>query len=146
MKTLNLFLIMLITSSAFFKCTTEDDLSRKDEKIEMLTRAPWVADNVSNDADGDLTFQYTNFVIAFVRNGDGSFDGDYYLSEGGHAFPEPYGKWKFSDDLDELIFSTGREMGADLSEDNLTLTFYLAPVDGRVKGLSGDFTFRLKRN
>ena len=74
-----------------------------------------------------------------------NYDGDYYVAGGGRAFPELVGQWKFNDELTRLIFANGREMDMVLSDTTLTLTFDVAPEGGRVKGVSGRFTFTLKK-
>src|SRR5690349_6195041 len=87
MKSLKLVTILILVSAAFSQCS-KDDPSAKSRKISILTSDVWITESVINSADGDLTFQYTNFEIAFVKNGDAGFDGDYYLADGGTAFPE----------------------------------------------------------
>jgi hypothetical protein len=136
--------IILIFASVLIQCSSSSDPDAKEEKIKWLTHDAWVAENVSSD-EGDLTFQYTDFVIIFMRNPNDTFDGDYYSTGGGHAFSELIGRWKFNDDLSKLLLDGGKEIRIIASKEKLTMNFFVAPSGGRVSGLSGNFTFVLKR-
>lgn len=144
MKSTTLLFALLLLG--FVQCSKDNDPDPKTRKIGMLTDISWVTDNVQNSSDGDLTSQYSDFAIVFVSNDDGTFDGDYYLTGGGTAFPELTGKWKFNDDLTTIILATGREMEVTLTEDTLTLAFDIVSSGGRGAGLSGHFTFTLRKN
>jgi hypothetical protein len=146
MRLMRLVVLLLVLMTGYVQCSKDHDPDPRDKKIGMLTAIAWVTDNVQNSSDGDLTFQYTNFTIVFVSNDDETFDGDYYLTGGGTAFSELAGKWKFNDDLTKIILATGREMDVTLTDDSLTLSFDIPSSEGRSAGLSGHFTFNLKKN
>jgi hypothetical protein len=144
MKTPKL-LLALLALFGYNQCAEDHHVTLKESQIRMLTSNVWIPALVENSSDGDLTFQYTDFAIAFIKSDKQGFDGDYYLSGGGNAFKELFGKWRFNDDLTKLVLQNGREMDLELSSNALTLSFYQAPVNGRVQGLSGVFTFHLKK-
>jgi hypothetical protein len=137
-------LITLIAIAFTFLQCSKDDSGVKEEKINMLTSGAWVPGSVINSEDGDLTSEYRDFTIIFLKTSDSLFDGDYYVSQGGRAFPESHGSWKFGSDLSALHFSDGREVELEVSNESLTLELNITPSGGRVKGLSGGFTFNLK--
>lgn len=145
MKSIKFILTLFVASTVIFQCSKDNEPSLKSQKIKLLASDVWVTESVLNSEDGDLTFQYTDFTIAFVKNGDAGFDGDYYLTGGGHAFPELTGKWKFSKDVTKLVLQNGREMGIMLTAGSLTLTFHMDASGGRTRGLGGDFIFNLKK-
>jgi hypothetical protein len=99
---------------------------------------------VTHGTDGDLSEQYADFVIGFSKTTASGFDGTFVVSNGGYAFPEDAGNWKFNDALTAIIIDSGRELEFELSKDNLILDFTVAPSGGRVDGISGQFTFELQ--
>jgi len=144
MKSIKFTAIFILLAASFSQCS-KDDPSAKSRKISILTSDVWITESVTNSADGDITFQYTDFAIAFVKDGEAGFDGEYYLTGGGIAFPELTGKWKFNKNLNQLILQNGREMDIVVSSNALELSFHIEPSGGRIRGLSGDFIFKLKK-
>jgi hypothetical protein len=136
--------ITVLATCLIFSCDKENEVSPREQKLELLTADAWITTQVLN-IDGDLTATYKNFSIAFLRKHGPDFEGDYYIANGGRAFKETMGEWKFNDDLTKIILSSGAEIEFTLTEDSLVLKFFVAPVNGRVEGLSGNFTFILKR-
>jgi len=141
-KILNLLAVALVFQFAACK---DDELSAHDQIVSDLTSGPWVAESVDHSTDGDLLFQYEEFSMVFAKTASNSYDGEYYVANGGHAFPNAYGKWSLSDDLSAIIFDDGREHEFSFNDGRLTLDFVVPPpTGGRVEGLSGHFTFVLK--
>ena len=141
----NLFNVAaLLIVISFGACKDDDgELNAHDKKVNMLTANSW-GDATVTHADGDLSGQYEDFVIVFSKNSSGGFDGTYVIAEGGYAFPETSGQWKFNDDLTQIILDAGKEMDFELSEGDLTLDFTVTAGGGRAAGLSGHFIFDLK--
>src|SRR5688572_25723090 len=79
---------------------SEESMSEKDQAKNTLTTKAWGDPSVMHASDGDLSAAYEDFTIAFTSNdsGDG-YQGAYVVANGGHAFSDASGKWKFSDDL-----------------------------------------------
>jgi hypothetical protein len=138
----SLLLILAVVGSA---CSDDNSFDPEKQQTKWLTSDVWVVDRVENDADGDLTFQYPNFAIAFVDTDDNAFSGEYYVTGGGKIFLEGFGKWRFSDDQQKIILQNGREMEVVLSRTLLTLSFFADVSSGRTDGVSGNFTFKLKK-
>jgi hypothetical protein len=124
-------------------CKDDNEKSERDLKTDMLTTS-WGDAQVMHTPGGDLSGQYTNFMIVFTDNGSGDFDGTYIISYGGYAFSETTGKWKFNDALNQIILDSGKEMDMQLDENYLQLDFITASSGGKVKGLSGHFVFDLQ--
>jgi hypothetical protein len=122
----------------------DNEVSPKSQEVNLLTASPWSHSTVIHATDGDLSEQYRNFVISFTNAPSSPFEGNFVVSNGGHAFPETTGKWKLNDDLTLIIFDSGRELNYDIDNNTLHLDFTVAPIGGRVAGLSGHFTFELK--
>jgi len=121
----------------------DDDPSAKNVKTDMLTATPWAHAQVAH-ADGDLSSQYENFVISFTKNPSNGFDGMFVISNGGNAFPEDGGHWKFNANLDQIILDSGKEMDFVLAAGHLELDFFETNPGGRIDGLSGHFVFNLQ--
>ena len=140
LKILTGLLIILQLSS----CSEDNGKSKREVKADMLTEAPWGHAQVTHSPDGDLSSQYTNFMIVFsVAKADG-FDGNYIISNGGYAFSETIGKWKFNDALDQIILDSGKPMDIQLDADYLQLDFVTTSAGGKMIGLSGHFVFDLQ--
>ena len=125
-------------------CNDDNELSKKEQYIEMLTTTSWAHAVVTHGTDGDLSDQYADFIIAFSKTSSTGYDGTFIVSNGGYAFPENAGKWKFNDNLTTITLDSGRELEFELSKTNLMLDFTVAPSGGRVEGISGQFTFELQ--
>jgi hypothetical protein len=104
----------------------------------------WGAPQVIHGIDGDLSDQYSDFAITFTQNPSDGYEGIFVVANGGYAFEEITGNWKFNDDLSEIILDSGKEMEFKLEENSLTLDFIVTNSGGRSNGLSGHFTFHLK--
>jgi hypothetical protein len=125
-------------------CDDNNEVNPQSQEVDLLTASPWSHSIVIHATDGDLSDQYKNFVISFTKDPDSSFEGTFIVSNGGHAFPETTGKWRFNDDLTLIIFDSGRELQYGIDNNTLHLDFTVAPIGGRIAGLSGHFTFELK--
>jgi len=136
-------IIVLLTLLQASGCH-ENEMSEKGKDVKLLTETPWSHSVVTHATDGDLSDQYESFAIAFTKNPADGFEGTFVISNGGYAFPENSGKWKFNDDLDRIIFDSGRELSYQLVEGILSLDFTVSAPGGRVSGLSGHFVFELK--
>lgn len=140
----NLFNIAaLLIVISFGACNNDDEPNAHDAKVNTLTANSW-GDATVTHADGNLSSQYDNFVIVFSGNSSDGFDGTFVIANGGYAFSETSGKWKFSEDLSQIIFDSGKEMEFELSENSLQLDFTVTSAGGRAAGLSGHFVFDLK--
>ena len=126
-----------------FACD-DDNVNPKSQDVQLITATPWSHALVTHSTDGDLSDQYENFVISFSKKSEDGYEGTYIISNGGHAFPENTGKWKFHDDLDRIVFDSGRQIQYDVSEDTLHLDFTVSAPGGRTNGLTGHFVFDLK--
>ena len=137
---LKLSALILLLATA---CKDDDEPSAKDVKLNMLTVSPWAHAQVTH-ADGDLSSQYTEFVISFSKNSSNGYDGMYVISNGGYAFTEDGGHWKFNANLDQIILDSGKVMDFVLEENHLQLDFNVANPGGRIEGVSGHFVFDLQ--
>jgi hypothetical protein len=121
----------------------DDKEGGMDANTKMLTAAPWGDAQVTH-ADGDLSDQYTDFAIVFTSGASDGFDGTFLISNGGYAFSEDAGKWKFNDDFSQIIFDSEKVIDIQLDEDHLQLDFTAPASGGKVTGLSGHFVFDLQ--
>jgi hypothetical protein len=137
-KILTLIALVVLFQLSACKDDTQE-VSSHDQNVDMLTANPTVT-----HPDGDLSDQYENFVIIFTKKSAGGFDGDFLVANGGYAFPESLGSWKFNEDLTKIILDSGRELDVALSATHLNLDFIVTPEGGRIDGLSGHFTFDLQ--
>ena len=112
-------------------------------QTKMLTKEPWAHAQVTH-SDGDLSSQYENFIIIFSDKTSGVFNGTYIISNGGNAFTETTGHWKFNDDKSKIILDSGKEMDFVLDNEHLELDFVVPAPGGKVAGLSGHFAFSLQ--
>lgn len=135
------FLIALVVLAS---CKDDNNgPSKEGVATEMLTANSWSHAQVTH-SDGDLSDQYTDFVILFTDNSSGDFDGTFAISNGGNAFSESAGYWSFNDDMTKIIFGSGKEIDFTLDENHLQLDFTTASSGGKVAGLSGHFIFDLQ--
>lgn len=133
-------LIILLALIQLGACSDDGD---GNTQTKMLTKEPWAHAQVTH-SDGDLSNQYTNFVIVFTNNPSGGFNGTYIISNGGYAFSETSGMWKFNNDKSKIILDSGKEMDFVLDNEHLELDFVVAAPGGKVAGLSGHFAFSLQ--
>lgn len=128
----------------FTACKEDSDPSAREKTINKLTASAWIADQVTHSTDGDLTFQYEDFSMLLSKSNANNYDGEFYIANGGNAFPEAMGKWRVNDDQTTIILDNGREIDFEFTENTLTLDFVVEPTEsGRANGLSGHFTFTL---
>jgi hypothetical protein len=120
----------------------KDDPSATEVKTKMLTATTWGHAQVTH-TDGDLSNQYANFAIAFTKSASDGFDGTFIISGGGYAFSETTGRWRFSDNVQQIIFDSGKQIDIELTKANLKLDFTVPLAGGKVKGVSGHFVFEL---
>lgn len=135
--------IVLLMALQLTSCKDEQGEDERSEQIEMLTATTWANAQVLHD-DGDLSDQYTNFAIVFTSNPSNGFDGGFVISNGGYAFAENSGLWKFNDDFSMIILDSEKEMVVELSKEHLQLEFSVAVEAGKLYGTSGNFTFDLQ--
>ena len=121
----------------------DDDANPKSQELRLLTASPWSHALVTHPTDGDLSDQYETFAISFSKNVEDGYDGTFIISNGGYAFPENTGKWRFNDSFDQIILDSGRELNYQLDESTLQLDFNVDAPGGRISGLSGHFVFDL---
>lgn len=136
--------ILLLLTIQLAACSSDGGSDGMDAKTKMLTAAPWGNAQVTHSPDGDLSDQYTDFAIMFTANSSDGFDGTFVVSNGGYAFSENAGRWRFNDDFTKIIFDSEKEMDIELSENHLQLDFIVAPAGGKVAGISGHFVFDLQ--
>jgi hypothetical protein len=137
----NILKITILLALIQLGACSDDKDSGQDAQTKMLTAEPWSHAQVTH-SDGDLSAQYEDFVIVFTSNSANGFDGTFIVSNGGYAFAETSGQWKFDDS--KIILDSGKEMEFELTENSLQLDFTVAPSGGRVAGVSGHFTFDLR--
>lgn len=121
----------------------DDKGGEQSAQTKMLTAEPWAHPQVTH-SDGDLSSQYANFVIVFTSHASDGFNGTYLISNGGYAFTETSGKWKFNNDKSKIVLDSGKEMDFVLDEEHLELDFVVPAPGGKVAGLSGHFAFSLQ--
>ena len=139
-----LTLTTLIVLAQMFACN-DDNENPNSQDLRMITATPWSHASVIHSTDGDLSDQYENFAISFTKKAENGFEGTFIISNGGYAFTENTGKWKFHDDFDnKIVFDSGRQIQFDVEENTLHLDLNVAPPGGRINGLSGHFVFDLK--
>jgi len=134
---------MLAIVSLLVSCD-DDSANFKSQDLRFLTATPWSHAVVRHATDGDLSDQYETFAISFSKNVENGYDGTFVISNGGYAFSENTGKWKFNDDLNKIIFDSGREIQYEVDQSTLHLDLNVDAPGGRVNGLSGHFVFDLK--
>lgn len=123
-------------------CKSDNAESALEKNTKALTATAWTNPTVTNTPDGDLSDSYNNFVVLFTQQASGTYHGTFVISNGGYAFEENTGKWKFSDDLKQIVFDSGKTMNVTVDDKHLHLDFTVAPpTGGRTDGLSGNFVF-----
>lgn len=139
-RILNLLLLTVLIGLGACK---DDEPNKQDIMTDILTANVWGDATVTHEVDGDLSFQYEDFAIQFTKQAANGYNGSFLVSNGGSAFPDVTGKWKFNSELTKIIFDTGKEMDFTLTESKLTLEFTVSAMGGRVSGLDGHFIFEL---
>jgi hypothetical protein len=135
-----IFPVLLVVILA--ACHSDDPESALEKNVNALTSTAWTHPTVTNSTDGDLSDSYAGFAILFTKQEANGFAGTFVISNGGYAFSEVTGKWKFNDALTELQFDSGKTMTFTVDEKHLSLDFTVAPPSGgRTDGLSGHFVF-----
>lgn len=143
MKKIMIFLALF--AFTLTACSDDNEIGAREQVINNLTASSWVAEQVLHATDGDLTFQYEEFSIRFTKGNATNYDGEFYVLNGGNAFPQPYGKWSLNSELNTIMFDNGQDLAFTIAGNDMTLDFTVpAPDDGRIGGLSGHFMFSLK--
>jgi hypothetical protein len=138
---LRVFLLMMLVQ--LVACDDKEP-SETNTRKNLLTTSTWGTPVVTH-ADGNLSADYSDFVITFTNNAViNGFEGTYIVSNGGHAFEDPSGQWKLNEEQTMIIFDSGREIQFEVSEGHLKLDFTVTESGGRSNGLSGHFVFELK--
>lgn len=139
-----LFRILMLAMVAQLTACDDEPSAEGDTKRNLLTTNTWGTPVVTH-ADGNLSDDYSDFVITFTTNPVISgYEGTYIISNGGHAFADPSGQWKLNEERTLIVFDSGREIQFEVSEDRLKLDFTVTDSGGRINGLSGHFVFELK--
>lgn len=133
--------LALIVALLFYSGCKNDDDNITDPEAEQLAKlsVTWVLGSVKND-NTDVTAQYAGFELSV--NGDKTFS----TKSGGNAWPKE-GSFDFADEsFKKLTRSDGIEVTIlSLTDDQLSLSFNQPNVSGRVSGITGQFTFMLKK-
>ena len=142
MMTVTSTLKMALVSILFFgamtwlsSCKSDDSVDPKTQRLNEL-KATWKISQVVNDGN-DVTGQYTGMTL--------TIDGlNYSTTNGGNPWPDS-GTYSLNDnDLNTLIRNDNVEVTIDeVTTNTLTLSFNYTSVNGRVDGVTGDFTFSL---
>jgi hypothetical protein len=139
----NILIMMTALTFLLISCNDEET-NTKLQDVKFLTGSTWSHADVQHATDGDLSGQYQNFAISFTKNSADGYEGTFIIANGGYAFSENTGKWKLNDELNKIIFDSGRELQYDVQQNTLHLEFTVEAPGGRVSGLSGQFIFDLK--
>lgn len=140
----NILKLMAFAMVVLVSGCKDDAPSKQTVQTKLLTAAPWGHAQVTHTTDGDLSSQYTNFAMSFTRNPSNGFHGTFLISNGGFAFSEVSGQWKFSDDVTQIILDSGKTIDIQLDKEHLQLDFIVPPPGGKVTGVSGHFVFDLQ--
>lgn len=145
MKSIKRFLTLaaLLVLIQFVACKDSDEPGAREKAIATLTVTSWGHARVTH-SDGDLSEQYEDFVIQFIKSPSSGYDGTFVITEGGYAFEETAGRWKLSENLTQISFDSGKAMDIVLTSANLQLDFFVAAPTAKVSGVSGNFVFDLQ--
>jgi hypothetical protein len=138
-----IFNLLVLTVFIGLGACKEDEPGQEEIMTNMLTANAWANATVTHEVDGNLTSQYEDFAIQFTKQPTDGYVGNFLVSNGGTAFPNVAGKWKFNSDHSQIIFNTGKEMVFELTDNTLELDFTVSATGGRVSGLDGHFIFEL---
>lgn len=136
-------IISIVALVAFTSCSDSGETPKQDATTKLLTASSWGHATVTH-SDGDLSDQYQNFMIIFTDNELNGYDGSFLVSNGGNAFSEGIGKWKFNDDKTLIILDSEKEIEFTVTENILQLEFTVPSSGGKAAGLSGHFVFELQ--
>ncbi|PWJ42263.1 hypothetical protein [Sediminitomix flava] len=142
-------LLKLLVSVSLFglsSCGGEDDTPSTDEIfISKLVEQPWEVQSVIHETDGDLTYDYEEFVTNFNKNGNHEYDGALSTENGFLAFPNA-SYWRLVEEagVSYILRSDGVYMAYELTEASLNLEFTLPQSSiQRVAGVAGKINFSL---
>ena len=135
-------MVSLVAFTILMSCSDSNETPAKDAKTKMLTASSWGHATVTH-SDGDLSDQYENFMIIFTDTDMDGFDGSFLVSNGGNAFSESVGKWKFNAGKTQIILDSDKEIDFTVTENSLLLEFTVVAPGGKAAGISGHFTFEL---
>ncbi|NJM25211.1 MAG: hypothetical protein HC859_06650 [Bacteroidia bacterium] len=136
-------IMMAASVVLLLSCGDDNETSQRDRDIASIAANAW-GDPVVDSSDGDLSEDYADFVMVFTKSQANGFEGSFVISNGSYGFTETSGHWTLTDDLNKMVFDSGKEMDYDLIDGHLILHFEVADPGGRIDGLSGQFTFELK--
>lgn len=138
-----LTLVVLLSFVQLIACKDDAEPTAREKAIATLTATAWAHAHVTH-TDGDLSDQYEDFIIQFTKSPSGGFDGTFVITEGGNAFEETAGRWKFNDALNQISFDSGKTLTVALTSTNLHLEFFVAAPTAKALGVSGNFVFDLQ--
>ncbi|MCB0488180.1 MAG: hypothetical protein R2820_14005 [Cyclobacteriaceae bacterium] len=135
MKLSGLLILSLALPLLFASCK-KDDPDPLEQRINELT-ASWKLGTVTNDSQ-DVTSQYSGFTLVVTGN-------NYTTTNGGNPWPVSGTYEVRADNLNTIIRSDGTTITIDeITSSTLVLSFnYAGLSSGRVKGVTGSFTFSL---
>lgn len=136
-------LLSLLVSLASVSCNDDGDKPSMDAKTKMLTATSWGHAEVTH-SDGDLSDQYENFMIVFTSNASSGYNGTFVVANGGNAFAETTGLWKYSADKSQIILDSEKMIDFTVTKNSLILEFTVVAPTGKAAGISGHFTFELQ--
>jgi hypothetical protein len=134
-------IVSLIALVTFMSCDGNES-PKQDATTAMLTASSWGSPTVAH-SDGDLSDQYENFIIAFTSKATSGYNGTFIIANGGNAFSETSGLWKFNPGKTQIILDSEKEIDFFVTENSLQLEFTVTVPNGKTAGLTGHFVFEL---
>ena len=135
--------VSVIALVILISCNDSGETPKQDATTKMLTATSWGHAEVTH-SDGDLSDQYENFMILFTSNASNGYNGTFIVANGGNAFTETTGSWKFSSDKSQIILDSEKAIDYTVTQNSLVLEFTVAAPNGKAAGVSGHFTFELQ--
>jgi hypothetical protein len=136
-------IVSFIVITTLMSCGDSGETPKQDGTTTLLTASSWGNAEVTH-SDGDLSDQYENFMIVFTSNASSGYNGTFIVANGGNAFSEISGLWKFNSDKTQIILDSEKAIDFTVTKTSLVLEFTVAAPDGKVAGISGHFTFELQ--
>jgi len=140
-----IYILIMILVIITTRCSSKVQPSIEEQQFKKM-QGTWKVSSVQVDGT-DISDQYTDFTITFFKDGNTK---EMVAVNPGYAFYRGTDVWVFatSSNASKIIRSSdGIEMGVQVSQTNLTLTFNVpvTSTGGRVAGMNGNFTFNLVR-